>query len=308
VNDIIGFTDMELQQLRIFRAAAESGGFTRASEQLNLSQSTVSQHMKQLEDSLGVQLFFRVGKRVHLNDAGRLLFSYTDRIFHELKNAEMAVRELNTLQRGTIRMGVGATTLIYLLPKVLNGYHKKYPQIELLVSTASTEDMMQAVAAQRLDLAIVMRPAVPNTSVQLTPIMREELVVVVPISNPLANQAFIKPQDLKDLPFISYLRQSTMRTLVESYLVGLEVEPNISMELENIEAIKSLVRAGLGASILPRCAVPSGSEGGRLRILTFQGTPMSRELYLALPKSEMIPTAIQKLASGIIRALAKKSI
>jgi DNA-binding transcriptional LysR family regulator len=295
---------MDLQQLRIFRAAAIAGGFTRASEQLNLSQSTVSQHMKQLEESLGCPLFLRVGKRVYLNDGGKLLLRYTDRIFHDLKNAEMAVRELNTLVRGTIRLGVGATTLIYMLPRVLSGYRKKYPQIELIVSTASTESLIQSIASQGLDLAIVMRPATQIPAVQFVPILLEELVVVVPSNHPLAEKAILKPEDLRGLPFISYLRDSTMRSLVESYFSTVRVEPNISMELENIEAIKSLVRAGLGASVLPLCSVAQSADSIGLKILRVQGMPMSRELFLALLHSEMIPIAIRKLEARIMKGLS----
>ncbi len=294
---------MDFQQLRIFRVAAASGGFTKASEQLNLSQSTVSQHMKHLEDSLNCQLFLRVGKRVYLNEAGKLLLNYADKIFSELNNAEMAVRELNTLQRGTVRLGVGATTLIYLLPRVLNGYRKKYPQIELIVSTASTESLMQSVSARTLDLAIVMQPVVTGSTLQIDPIMREELVVVIDSKHEIAGKNILTPEDLKRLPFISYLRQTSMRSLVESYFAAAGVEPNVTMELENIEAIKSLVRAGLGAAVLPRCSVAGAADGAGLKTLRIKGVPMSRELCLAMPKSDMIPMAIRKLAVRIMKAL-----
>jgi LysR family transcriptional activator of glutamate synthase operon len=294
---------MDVQQLRIFRVAATSGGFTRAGQQLNLSQSTVSQHMKQLEESLGCQLFLRVGKRVYLNDAGKLLLRYADKIFSEISNAEMAVREMNTMQRGTVRLGVGPTTLIYLLPRVLKSYRKKYPQIELIVSTASTETLIQSVSARTLDLAIVMQPVVPGATLQIEPIMREELVVVIDSMHELASKSVLLADDLRGLPFISYLQQTAMRSLVESYLIGIGVDPNITMEMENIEAIKSLVRAGLGAAVLPRCSVAGSADGVGLKIMRIQGISMARELCLALPKSEMIPMAIRRLAASIMKRL-----
>src|ERR1700679_462074 len=99
---------MDLQQLRVFREAAKAGGFTRASESLHLSQSTISLHIKRLEEELGSPLFLRTKKRVYLNEAGQLLLQYVERIFQEVKNAQMAVQELNQLQRGTIRLGSGA--------------------------------------------------------------------------------------------------------------------------------------------------------------------------------------------------------
>ena len=108
---------MDFQQLRVFRTAANSASFTRASEVLDLSQSTVSQHIKQLEGELGCSLFIRAGKKVYLSEAGKMLKVYADRIFTEVKNAELSVRELTEIKRGTVRLGVGASTLTYRLPK-----------------------------------------------------------------------------------------------------------------------------------------------------------------------------------------------
>src|SRR5271154_694265 len=111
---------MDLHQLRVFGAAVKSGGFTRAGEELHLSQSTVSQHIKLLEDELGCPLFLRVGKRVLVTEAGQVLFQYAERIFRDVKNAEMALREIGALKRGTVRLGVGPTTLTYRLPHTLS--------------------------------------------------------------------------------------------------------------------------------------------------------------------------------------------
>ena len=109
---------MDFHQLRVFQAAVKSGGFTRAGEELHLSQSTVSQHIKLMEEELGGPLFLRVGKRVLVTEAGSVLLQYTEQILRDLRNAEMAIREVNSLRRGTVRLGVGPTTLIYRLPRV----------------------------------------------------------------------------------------------------------------------------------------------------------------------------------------------
>jgi len=129
---------MDLHQLRVFQAAVKNGGFTRAGEALHLSQSTVSQHISQLEHELGCALFLRVGKRVVVSEAGNLLLQYTEKIFRDLKNAEMAVRELSALKRGTVRLGVGPTTLTYRLPQVLADYKRRFPEIELIVLSGNT--------------------------------------------------------------------------------------------------------------------------------------------------------------------------
>src|SRR5258708_12514903 len=115
---------MDLHQLRVFEAAAKSGGFTRASEQLHLSQSTVSQHIKQLEAELDCPLFLRVGKRVLVTEAGSLLLQYTERIFRDLKNAAMAIRDLNATKPATLPLALATTPLTSPLPNVFSACHR----------------------------------------------------------------------------------------------------------------------------------------------------------------------------------------
>jgi DNA-binding transcriptional LysR family regulator len=174
---------VDLHQLRVFHAAVKSGGFSRAGEQLHLSQSTVSQHIKLLEEEVGCPLFLRVGKRVQVTEAGKVLLPYAERIFCDLKNAEMALREMNELRRGTVRLGVGPTTLIYRLPPVLSEYKRRFPDIELFVLAGTTEFLLQELRSQRVDLALVM-PTGPHTGLSVKPLGFEEMVVVINHEHP----------------------------------------------------------------------------------------------------------------------------
>jgi len=166
---------MDLHHLRVFQAAARTSSFTAAGHDLSISQSTVSLHIKHLEEEFGCLLFRRSAKRVTLSDAGRVLLQYVDKTFTELKNAELAVREFSTSQQGTIRMGVGATTLIYLLPPILSEHRRRYPLIDLRVTTGTTEMLLQSLADHTIDFAIVMSPSDGLASVQSIPLMEEEL-------------------------------------------------------------------------------------------------------------------------------------
>jgi DNA-binding transcriptional LysR family regulator len=298
---------MDLQQLRVFREAAKAGGFTRASESLHLSQSTISLHIKRLEEELGSPLFLRTKKRVYLNEAGQLLLQYVERIFQEVKNAQMAVQELNQLQRGTIRLGSGATTVTYLLPKILGAYQRRYPHIELVVVTGSTETLAQALHQQSLDLAVVMEPVSPTLAIEILPILQEELVLVVGSNHPLAAKELLNPEDIRDVAFISFLQGSAMQDQVDYHFNRIGVQPRIVMEMENIESIKALVRAGLGIAVLPVCSVV-GSQGATLRALRIHKFRMDRNLALALPKSPMLPLAIQRFANRITKGLSGKTV
>jgi DNA-binding transcriptional LysR family regulator len=294
---------VDLHHLKVFRAAARTPSFTAAGKEVSLSQSTVSLHIKQLEEEFGCMLFVRSRKRVALSDAGRVLLPYVDRISVELKNAELAVREFSTSRRGTIRLGVGATTLIYLLPKVLASYRRKFPLIEVVVTTAVTEVLLQGLLDQSLDLAIVMSPTNALASVQTIPLMEEELVIVLASEHPLALKPVLGPQDLAELVFISHLRGTAMRTVQEDYFDRLGVHPRIVMEMENMEAIKSLVIAGMGASLLPLCCV-AGPYGRGIVHKKIRGLSMSRSLFIAAKDWSAHPPATLRLTRRIIHGLA----
>ncbi len=293
---------MDLHQLRVFQAAVKAGGFTRASELLHLSQSTVSQHIKLLEEELGCPLFLRVGKRVQVTEAGRVLLQYAETIFRDLKNAEMAVREMNALKRGTVRLGVGPTTLTYRLPHVLGDYSRRFPDIELIVLAGTTEFLLEALRSQHLDLAVVMRTA-PQPGMAVTPLGREEMIIVINRDHPLARQKTVEPADLASLRFILYEKSTAMQNVIDRFFESLGVTPRIAMEVENNEAIKSLVRVGLGASIMPLCAVAQEPADGALRVLRVRGKPLTRELQLVSAASEILPNAIRELAILLVTAL-----
>jgi DNA-binding transcriptional LysR family regulator len=294
---------MDLHQLKVFREVARSGGFTRASSVLHLSQSTISLHIKRLEEELGMPLFRRSKRRVQLNKAGERLLPYVDRIFLEVQNASAAVHELSQTEAGILRLGSGATTVTYLLPKILGAFQRRYPQVELIVVTGSTEELLQKVDQQMLDMAVVMEPVKPSSSLETVFVLREELVYVVGSSHVLANRQIIDPKAIHDTPFISYLQGSAIRKMLDHQLSSVGAVPRVSMEMENIEAIKALVRAGLGAAILPLCCV-SGSQGAMLHSLRVRGVRLERDLALVLPRSGAAAPIAQKLAGQIVKALS----
>lgn len=294
---------MDIHHLRVFQAAARSGGFTRASEQLHLSQSTISQHIQHLETELGCQLFLRAGKRVLVTEAGNVLLQYAERIFRDVDNAAMAIRELNSLQRGTVRLGFGATTLIHRLPKVLGDYKRRFPDIDLVVETGTTEYLLQTVKSHGLDLAIVMSPT-PVPGLKITLLGKEELVIVLNRHHPLARRPVLEAQDLTELRFIVFRPQTAMQNLIDSYFEGLGFRPRVAMEMENIEAMKSVARAGLGACVLPLCAVAERPQSAHLRVLRVKGRPLYRQLGLATLEAGMHPTAMRELAARLEAALA----
>jgi LysR family transcriptional activator of glutamate synthase operon len=297
---------MDFHQLKVFYSAVSTGSFTRASQTLNLSQSTISQHIKQLESELGCHLFRRVGRGVHLTEAGQLLRDHCEKIFQDVKNAEMAIKELNGQQRGRIRFGSGATTLIYQLPAVIEAFNAQFPNIELVIFSDKTEAIIHEIKAQRLDLGLVMKPPAEH-DLQFTPLCNEELLIAVSNKHPLASKRALTIQDLQDLRFILYEKKTVMRKLIDDFFHQLGIAPQIAMVMENIEAIKSLVGTGLGASVLPAHAVGEDALDKKVRMLRVQNCTLRRQLGLIQLKSNLLPNVVHQFSQLIINQLGAKA-
>jgi DNA-binding transcriptional LysR family regulator len=293
---------VDLHKLKIFHLVVNAGGFTNASRELYLSQSTVSHHIKQLEEELGCRLFLRVGKRIVPTDAGQLLREHCEKIFQDVKNAEMSIRELAGMQRGRVRFGTGSTTLIYQLPPVLEMYQARYPNIELIVVSEITDVILRDVQAQKLDLGLVMLPVEAN-DLQVEPLCDEELKVAIPARYPLASKSALSVKDVAQLRFILYERKTVMRRLIDNFFAELGIVPQIAMVMENIEAIKSLIGAGLGASVLPVHAVGDEAADRKVRLMRVQKHPLHRQLGLVTLKSGYVPNAVRELSRMILAEL-----
>jgi LysR family transcriptional regulator, cyn operon transcriptional activator len=293
---------MDLHQLRVFRAAALNRNFTRAAEELRISQSTVSLHVKNLEEELGARLFLRVGRKVVLTDSGAMLLNSTERVLRDLKNAEAAVREMGAVQHGSVRLGVGATTLIYRLPDCLSAFRRRFPGIDVIIETGTTELLLQHLQAQRLDLVVAMQP-VAGHNLRVTPLGSEEMVVVLHRDHPAARKRALDAADLAGLSFILYEKRTAMQNVIDEWFASLGVEPRVNMEMENIEAIKCLVRSGFGASVLPFCAVSKRAAGDTLRALHVRGKPLFRHLGLVSLEADALPNSLRILGEMIVRRL-----
>jgi DNA-binding transcriptional LysR family regulator len=296
---------MDLHQLKIFLSAARAGNFTHASRERRLSQSTISQHIKQLEAELGCQLFRRIGKRVLLTEAGQLLCEHGERILQDVKHAEMAIQDLNGLKRGKVRFGSGATTLIYQLPPVLESFHSRYPNIELVIVSETTDQLVREVLAQRLDLALVMMP-IAESNLHVTLLHREELLVALPRRHPLTRKPALSVEDLRALPFILYEKKTVMRGLIDGFFATLGVTPQIAMVMENIEAIKSLVASGLGASVLPEHAVGNDALDRKVKLMRVHRHMLHRQLALITLNSSYLPAAVKALFDLIVGGMGAK--
>ncbi|EIS7447083.1 LysR family transcriptional regulator [Citrobacter sp. FDAARGOS_156] len=247
-----------LRQLEVFAEVLKSGSTTQASVMLSLSQSAVSAALTDLEGQLGVQLFDRVGKRLVVNEHGRLLYPRALALLEQTTEIEQLFREDN----GAIRVYASSTIGNYILPAMIAGYRRDFPDLPLELSVGNSQDVINAVLDFRVDIGLIEGPC-HSTEIISEPWLEDELVVFAAPSSPLTTGP-VTLEQLAASPWILRERGSGTRELVDYLLLSHLPRFQMAMELGNSEAIKHAVRHGLGISCLSRRVIAEQLQAGTL--------------------------------------------
>ena len=237
---------MDLSELRIFQAVAEEGSVTLAAARLNRVQSNVSSRLAQLEESLGVPLFHRAGRRLQITTEGARLLAYAERLLHLADEARAAIT-LDHAPAGQLRIGAMETTAAARLPQVLAAFHRQHPAVDLLLETGPTDDLLQAVLAYKLDVALVAAPVRQPELEQVT-VFEEELVL-------LTDRAHAKvdsPHDLAKQVMLVFRSGCAYRRRLENWFARHGAAPSRIAEFGTFEAIIGCVAAGMGVALMPK--------------------------------------------------------
>jgi DNA-binding transcriptional LysR family regulator len=243
---------LNLDQLRSFAAVVEQRSFSAAAAKLGVTQPAVSQQVRQLEQRFGVKLIERVGRRAAPTAAGTELLGHARNIETALAAANDAMAPHAHGAVGRVRLGTGATACIYLLPAALRDLRRRFPALEIMVSTGNTPEMLRAVEENRIDLALVTLPAA-GRMLDVRPVLEDEFVLVAPRDMTLPRE--ITPAALARLPLVQYEPGANTRRVVDEWALRAGIALKPIMELGSVEAMKELTGAGLGCSVLPRMAL-----------------------------------------------------
>jgi LysR family transcriptional regulator, low CO2-responsive transcriptional regulator len=275
-----------LHQLRVFEAAARHNSFTRAAEELYLTQPTVSIQVKQLTKAIGMPLFEQVGKKLFLTDAGRELYAASKDVFERLSQLEMTVADLQGMKQGMLRLAV-ITTANYFIPRLLGPFCQQYPGINVSLQVTNHEGLIERLHSNLDDLYIVSRtPDGSDYTVQ--PFLDNPLVVVAPIDHPLAGQHEISIQRLAEQPLIMRERGSGTREAAERLFEAAGVPMKVRLDLGSNEAIKQAILGGLGLSVLSYHTLTSLGETPMLTVLDVEGFPIHRQWHLIYPQGKQL--------------------
>lgn len=289
-------TTLNLGYLATFRLVIQRGSFSAAADVLGISQPAVSLQIRQLEQFLQTRLVERTGRGIKATAAGQALLVHGERIEQAVDETLRSVSASNHDVSGTITLGTGATACIHLLPPLLQQLRSDYPLLRVGVTTGNTLDIVRAIEENRLDMGLVTLP-VSGRALDVMPVMDEEFVFIAS----QAQQAMftdLRPDALHTLPLIAFESGSGTRALIDGWFEasGLTIAP--AMQLGSIEAIKRMVRSGLGYSIVPKMAVEQKADREGLCVSSLSPV-LQRQLAVVMRQDKILSKGI----SGIIRIL-----
>ncbi|MCL1630354.1 LysR family transcriptional regulator [Sporolactobacillus sp. CPB3-1] len=258
---------MEIKQLQTFQKAAELLNFTKTAEQLNFAQSSVTAHIKALEDELGIPLFDRMGKRLQLTVAGKKLLQYANRILSLVDEAHKMIH-VQGEPEGELVIGASESLCTYRLPPVLLLFRQRYPKVRFhFVPGMSDQSLVEQVTKGALDAAVLMDEGEETDLLHVVPLQREPIVLAAAADHPLAKFDQIGPQDLYKEPLLLTEKNCCYRRGLDRALAERQLIPEQISEFASIEAIKQCVIAGIGAALLPQMTIRKELEDGLICIL-----------------------------------------
>lgn len=256
---------LEIRHLKLIVAVTEAGTVSRASEQLNLTQSALSHQLRDVEEKLGTQLFTRLKKRMALTPAGEKLLTSARKVLSELRAIEDDVRQMAAKNGGGIlRVSTECYTCYHWLPSVLKKFHAQFPNVSVQIVVEATRDPVGALLDGKIDLAIIGSP-VDKSKVALRPLFEDELFAIVHPHHRFATRPFLTPEDFSEENIFTYSGPITENRFFQQILLPNNVKPKQVTPIELTEAIIEMVKANLGVAVLANWAIRPFVEAKTLR-------------------------------------------
>jgi DNA-binding transcriptional LysR family regulator len=295
-------THLNLHRLSIFMTVVETGGFSAAAQKLYMSQPSVSNHVRNLEQSLQTTLIDRSGPRIRLTAEGEVLVEYARRVFLLTEEAVAAIREVSGVQTGRLEVGGTTTVGTYLLPHLLARFRERHHNIECDIVVGNNGQIVKRLLDGELGLAIVAgQPGAPQLKTET--VLDERLLLVAAPGHRLAKAAAgITPADLSGERFLLREPGSQTRDLQEAALIGWDLDDMAKADMWGPETIKQSVAAGLGISLISEHAIDAEVRDGRLAVLEVEPALRSRPVVVAYRRDRLLSPA-ERAFLGLVRGL-----
>lgn len=282
---------LTLRQLAVFESVARHLSYTKAAEEMYLSQPAVSMQIRQLEDAVGLPLFERLGKKIHLTEAGRELYHYAQLIGRQLKEAEEVLSALKGLNKGRLAVSV-ASTANYFATRLLAAFKQQYEGVAVSLDVTNRRTLLRQLEHNEVDLVIMGRPP-EDADLAAEPFMDNPLVVIARAGHPLADQRAIPMSRLADELFVVRERGSGTRIAMEKSFAEQGRSLRSGMEMSSNEAIKQAVEAGLGLGIVSLHTLELELATGRIVLLDVEGFPILRQWHVVHRREKRLSPVAQ---------------
>ena len=293
------------RQLKIFASVAHHLSFTRASEELHLTQPAVSMQIKQLEHAVGLPLFEQLGKKTYLTDAGREFGRYASGITAQLEELDQMVDELKGLKRGRLTIAV-ASTANYFVPRLLATFCRRHGDaVSVSLDVTNREQLLRSLAENRNDLVIMGQPPEGMTLVAER-FLGNPLVVIAPSGHPLADKKRIPMARLREETFLVREQGSGTRSAMERYFAANNLRLATPMEMSSNEAIKQGVEAGLGLGVVSLHTLAMELALKRLVVLDVAKFPIMRSWYIVYREGKRLSVVAQSFREFVLQEAAKR--
>ena len=278
-------TEIDLELYRVFCEVAKAGNISKAAERLFVSQSAVSQAVKQLENKLGGKLFNRSARGVRLTPEGEVLYSYASSAVFLLENAREKFSNLRALHAGEIKIGASDTICSLLLLPKLREFHKRYPEIHISVTNRTTRESLALLKSGAVDLSFINLPVDDDPLLEVTPVLPIRDCFVAGEKYAFLANRVLRLNDLRDYPILMLEKASNSRVQMDLFLASHNVEIRPAIELGSLALLSEFAKIGLGIAATVREDVEAMLDGRELNELRFAETLPTRHIGLARMKN-----------------------
>ena len=283
---------MDIRQLKTFLTIAHVHSFTQAAQNLGYAQSTITTHIQLLEQELDVKLFDRLGHSITLTSAGNKLLPFAEQAVKLMDEAKLAVEHERELG-GLISIGAVESLCVVRLPRILQEYRLRYPNVELSLKFGSTSDFLTALKDNTIDIAFLLDKKLNQTDLVTEIDQPEPFGVFVSPEYPLADRAEVYPEDLNGRALVLTEPECSYRHLFEAMMTEFGVKPQSTIETGNVQTIKQLVMSGMGVTLLPLIAVGQECREGRLVQLNWRGPAFALQTQVIRHKNKWISPSLK---------------
>lgn len=271
---------MEIWQLRTFREIAETGNFTKASENLHLTQSAVSHQIKALEDELGVRLFIRGKRGVSLTDAGEAAMEHANKILEEADKLRLSVAGRESAIVGRVRVAAATQALVHLFAPIFEGFMDEYAEVDLLFrTTPSTEQTVDDILNGVIDVGFASLP-VYSPNLEVEGLFEDELLVVTGPKHKFSRSDLVEIKPLSKQRWILFERGASIRRATDEFFKQVDLEPETALESNDADFVKLMIEKGLGISLLPVWTVKEELQKKKLGVAKIKGHKLKRSVAM----------------------------